>query len=78
MASEYVVLNRESFIVAMEELYSADDALARTDARILGVAGSVGIAIGCLAHGLSAKERKRIQRKYWFKSLGEDLTTADE
>ena len=72
MASNYVMIDRRMFTVAMEDLYSAFDALAKTDVYIPGVAGSVGIAIGCLSPFLSDEERKRMRERSLEESFGTD------
>lgn len=67
--SDYVMVHRAAYIAAVEELHAVFAAIAKSSqACTPGVAGGVGIAIGCLMDGLSPDEINDIRSRF----LGED------
>ena len=70
--SEYVMVHRAAYLAAMEELHAAFAATAKSNVRIAGVAGGIGIAIGCLMDGLSSDEIADMRSRFTV-----DYTDAD-
>ena len=62
--SEYVMIHRAAFIAAMEELHAAFAATAEAEVRVPWVAGSVGIALGCLMDGLKGEEVAEMRQRF--------------